>query len=84
MYIKRTVKTVTMRVFIVYKLNLTAQEVKVLLIPDCGELIWEEIIPQGDKKLYIASYFRPSLERGASLEQSDISLSRLDKTTSTI
>jgi hypothetical protein len=46
------------------------------------EIVWAEINITGTKKICVASYYRPPSDDDTSLDQLNISLSRLDKTNS--
>ena len=45
-------------------------------------IVWAEINITGTKKICVASYYRPPSDDGTSLDQLNISLSRLDKSNS--
>ncbi|CAC5421063.1 unnamed protein product [Mytilus coruscus] len=49
---------------------------------DC-EIVCAEINISGTKKICVGSYYRPPSDKGTSLEQLNISLNRLDNTTTT-
>jgi hypothetical protein len=53
-----------------------------MIISGLTELIISEINITGTKKICVASYYRPPSDDGTSLDQLNISLSRLDKTNS--
>ncbi|CAC5402013.1 unnamed protein product [Mytilus coruscus] len=68
-----------------YQLAITKEFISseiVELKTDC-EIVWAEINISGTKKICVDSYYRPPSDKGTSLEQLNISLNRLDNTTTT-
>ncbi|CAC5424561.1 unnamed protein product [Mytilus coruscus] len=48
-----------------------------------SEIVWAKLNISGTKKICVGSYYRPPSDKGTSLEQLNISLNRLDNTTTT-